>query len=380
MWISVDPRTKRLRIRFRVRGFSRQFYISTGLKDTKRNREIVRTKRDAIANDIALGRFDPTLKSYQPQQQISSVLVVQKSEAKYVLNLQELWEKYTEFKAAQLEVTTIVGPYKDTASLIGKLPSQSLEDGPKIRDYLLKQYSHFTAWDSLKKFSQCCKWAVDSLLIPDNPFERLQIKKPKRKSDEDDFKAFTLEQRDLIIQAFELHPNHRHYSSLIKFLFYTGCRPGEAFALTWADISEDCTRISFSKSCNLHKILKGTKNGKRRNFPCQSGGKLHQLLLSLKSELENPTGLVFRSITGCKLSTDITIRVWGEDKGVVKMLSQQGKLHYLKLYSTRHTFATWAIAMGQSPDKVAYWIGDDVRTVLKYYCHPNVSATECPDF
>lgn len=64
-WISADNRTQKLVIRFWVKGFPKQFFISTGLKDTKRNREIVRSKRDAIANDIALERFDSTLKSYQ---------------------------------------------------------------------------------------------------------------------------------------------------------------------------------------------------------------------------------------------------------------------------------------------------------------------------
>ncbi|ALF55473.1 hypothetical protein ACX27_25825 [Nostoc piscinale CENA21] len=67
-------------------------------------------------------------------------------------------------------------------------------------------------------------------------------------------------------------------------------------------------------------------------------------------------------------------------KGVVTELAENGLVPYLKLYSTRHTFATWAITSGASPEKVAYWLGDDVRTVLAYYCHPNVTKTECPDF
>ncbi|MBG1267770.1 Arm DNA-binding domain-containing protein [Nostoc sp. WHI] len=65
MWISADSRSGKLIIRFRVRGLGKQFFIATGLKDTKRNREIVRSRRDAIATDIALSRFDSTLKSYR---------------------------------------------------------------------------------------------------------------------------------------------------------------------------------------------------------------------------------------------------------------------------------------------------------------------------
>jgi integrase len=67
-------------------------------------------------------------------------------------------------------------------------------------------------------------------------------------------------------------------------------------------------------------------------------------------------------------------------KGVVRELASSDTVPYLKVYSTRHTFATWAIASGISPEKVAYWLGDNIKTVLKYYCHPDVTKTECPDF
>jgi integrase len=66
--------------------------------------------------------------------------------------------------------------------------------------------------------------------------------------------------------------------------------------------------------------------------------------------------------------------------GVVKSLADADKLLYLKPYATRHTFVTWAISSGISPDKVALWIGDTVETVLKYYCHPEIVNAECPDF
>ncbi len=66
--------------------------------------------------------------------------------------------------------------------------------------------------------------------------------------------------------------------------------------------------------------------------------------------------------------------------GVVRKLSNQEITPYLNPYATRHTFATWAIASGNSPDRVAYWIGDDVNTVLRYYVHPEATKGECPDF
>jgi integrase len=388
-WINVDPRTKKLSLRFRVRGFSRQFFISSGLKDTKSNRAVVRTKRDAIMTDIALGRFDGTLKSYQFLAAAEPLQIVADDQVQpHQLDLQEIWERFTEFQSTQLEKTTILNRYYTAHKIIKKLPTRQLNEARMIRDWLLVNYSHFSAWDNLSGYSRCCKWAVDSGLISENPFEKLQIQKPKHKGI--DRGAFTLEQRDIIIKAFEEHPNYRYYAPLIKFLFWTGCRPGEVFALTWEDISKDCRQININKSRNFKGITKTTKNGKQRVFPVKSGSKIHHLLIELTSKPAS-NKLVFTTKTGKPLNSDIFLDFWKETRveingktyhypGVVEELADQGKTVYLKPYATRHTFATWAITSGVSVDKVAFLIGDTVETVLKYYCHPEVVKFECPDF
>lgn len=389
-WINCDKRTGKLVIRFRVKGFPNQFFISSRLPDTKRNREIVRLKRDAIANDIALGAFDPTLEKYQFRASAISptALAASASKEKYQYNLQELWEKFTEFQSTQLEQSTIQGTYRQVANVITKSPTKKLEDAADIRNWLLSQWAYYTAWRNLSSYNQCCKWAVDSNLIPDNPFESLRIPRPKKRSHENQVKAYTLEQRDIIIAAFESHPRFAIYTSFIKFLFWTGCRPGEALALTWGDISSDCTRISISKAIasRIH-ALKGTKNNKRRVFPCSQGSKLQNLLLQIKPQSPNSNDPIFKSKSGHKLNSRIAEKFWlGHSvkgyfyPGVVTELADKGVVPYLSMYSTRHTFATWAIASGASPEKVAYWLGDDVPTVLEYYCHPDVTKAECPDF
>lgn len=388
-WINVDPRTKKLSLRFRVRGFSSQFYISTGLKDTKRNREIVRSRRDAIQTDISLGRFDHTLDSYQFHPAGKENKIQTSKKIKHQYNILELWNKFTDFQETQLEQTTILDKYVYISKYCQRLPTLSLDKASEIRDYLVKNNSQFSAKLILDYFNGCCRWAVDSRLINDNPFATLTLAKPKTKVKDDDCRAFTLEERDIIINAFENHGLYSHYAAIIKFLFWTGCRPGEAFALTWNDISDDCCKISINKSCNKYKILKSTKNNRKRIFPTQQGSKLQELLLSLRDE--NTTGLIFRSRTGLPMTSDLLKPAWTgytckqygklyRYTGVVKELAEQGIIPYLKPYSTRHTFATWAIAQGVSVDKVALWIGDTVETVLRFYCHPNVVEAECPDF
>ncbi|WGV25688.1 tyrosine-type recombinase/integrase [Halotia branconii] len=381
-WINVDPRTKKLSLRFRVRGFSRQFYLSTGLTDNRRNREILRSKRDAIANDIIFNRFDDSLNSYRPKR----LLAKESKESKLITqhSLFELWEKFTQFQEKQLEETTTRHKYKVIAVRIKKFPSQLVEDAPKIRDWLLANYSQFSVWETLIFLNRCCEWAVGSGYLTFNPFVNLQIKKPKRKSTkEDDYKAYNIEQRDFIIKAFELDHVNGHYADLIKFLFFTGCRHGEAFALRWSDIHSNCTRIKINKARNLFNIQKGTKNGKRRTFPCQQGSKLQSLLIQLRENANSSDDLIFRSKAGFPMNSDILGNCWRQSScglGVVRQLANGGKLPYLKPYSTRHTFATLAITSGVTPDKVALWIGDDVATVLKFYCHPESLSAECPDF
>lgn len=387
-WITIDKRTKKLVIRFRVRGYKKQFYIASGLKDTNRNREIVRIKRDAISTDITLGRFDESLKSYQFFTAKTNTAEVEKTTEKYKYNLAELWGKFTQYKSSFVEKTTLLVRYRAVERYIEKFPDCSLENAIGCRDWMLKNISLYMAYENLASFRSCCDWAVDSLLIPDNPYTKLIINKPKKKSN-DDYQAFTIEQRDVIIKAFENNAKHSCYAPLIKFLFWTGCRLGEAFALTWADISDDCTKIYIHKSCNMLGIKKGTKNNKKRVFPTQENSKLQSLLLEIRPSNYKKTDLIFRSKRGVKLNSDIAQSFWNEAigsngykyPGVVKELVDQGKIpQYLKPYATRHTFITWAITYGISPDKVALWVGDEVTTILKNYCHPNVVDASCPDF
>jgi integrase len=386
-WITVDKRSKRLVIRFRVKGYRKQFYIASGLKDTNRNREIVRLKRDAISTDILLDRFDESLDSYQFKlKNIKPALIV--SVKKYEYNLSELWDKFTQYKTAFLEKTTLAVKYRAVERYIAKLPDCSLDNAVECRNWMLNNISLYMTYENLASFKSCCDWAVNSKLIPDNPYEKLTINRPKRIADED-FRAFTVKQRDIIINAFESHRKHSSYAPLIKLLFWTGCRLGEAFALTWGDISDDCTKISITKSCNMFGIKKGTKNNKKRIFPTQENSKLHSLLLEIKPVNYKKTDLIFRSKTGAKINSDIVQNFWNESigssghkyPGVVRELVNQGHIpRYLKPYSTRHTFITWAITYGISPDKVALWVGDEVTTILKNYCHPNVVDASCPDF
>jgi integrase len=378
MAVLLDPKTKKLIIRFRVKGYAKQFYISSGLRNTKGNKSIVDSRWELIQREIALGEFDPTLDRYRFKPKNPVILTP-------TISLLELWDKFTTHQENILQQTTIEHIYKLIHNLISTLPTDSPQE---IKSYLFSKYSYGMVRLIINKLSQCYEWGINESLVTANPFQTLKLPKQKKRHTNDDIAAYTLEERDLIIDAFEKHKKYYYYAPLIKFLFWTGCRPGEAFALTWGDISEDCTKINISKSwASRIREVKATKNCKKRIFPAAPGGKLQKLLLSIRREGLSPDQPVFTNLRGKRISQPDLDAMWRgytsngyKYPGVVKALAAVGRVPYLKAYSTRHTFATWAIALGTSPDKVAYWLGDDTSTVLTYYCHPEISKSDCPDF
>jgi integrase len=377
MAVSLDPKSNKLVIRFRVKGYSKQFYLSTGLKDNKSNRAIVETRWELIQREISLNEFDPTLERYRFGNKRTEKKEVERTE----LTVIELWDKFTNFKSQLLEPTSIYN-YEVIAKLLPSLPSSPVE----IRNYLLANHSYSRAKEVIDYLSRCFDWAVESGLTNENKFKLLKLPTRKKSSNEK-ISAYTLEQRDLIIYHFENHHKFNHYANLIKFLFWSGCRPGEAFALTWGDISLDCTKITINKSyASREKLIKGTKNGKRRVFPATSGGKLQLMLMGMRGN-QKPSDLIFLGLSGQPMTLRILDKTWRGNQvgkyfypGVVRHLADKKIIPFLKVYAARHTFATWAIATGSTPDKVAYWLGDSIETVLEFYCHPEVSKSDCPDF
>jgi integrase len=382
MGVNIDPKSKKLNIRFSVPGYSKQFYLSSGLKNTKANKAIVDSRWELIQREISLGVFDASLERYR------FGLKKTNKPPKPKINLAELWDKFTDYQQSQIAETTILNRYKAVSRYIRRLPTHSLGEAIPIRDWLLKNTTPKMASLLINHFNQCCDWGVVSEVIDDNPFTKLKFKENKNNISKGDYRAFTLEQRDIIISAFEQHSKYSHYAPLIKFLFLTGCRHGEAFALTWSDVSLDCCQISINKSKNLYRIMKSTKNGVERIFPTKKDSKLQIMLQNIKPHSPQHGQLVFPDKAGNPLSSPTLQKIWKGYSvnsyyypGVVSDLVVQEKIpYYLKAYATRHTFATWAITTGVSPDKVALWIGDRAETVLRYYSHPDVVKDSCPDF
>jgi integrase len=126
------------------------------------------------------------------------------------------------------------------------------------------------------------KWAVKDKLIKENTFEKIEI---KIKKNDKKVIAFTKEERDKIIEYFEL--NYPHYAGIVSFCFYTGFRPSEAVGLQWSDIKSNY--ILFFRNTTVNRGKKITRNRLKtqlfREFPVNN--KIHEILTKQKKNNSN---------------------------------------------------------------------------------------------
>ncbi|MBD2166053.1 tyrosine-type recombinase/integrase [Calothrix membranacea FACHB-236] len=365
----------RLRLPRTVTEGGKQVYLSTGLDANEVNRRRVSSVANWMEEDILTGQLDPTLNRYREKLEAyrQPQLTIVKPKTPQT-DLVELWDRYCEFMKPQLASTTYLKDYaRKYKNHIKALPTKDLTQAIAIRDYLLTELSPNAAKRVITYIAACCKWAVGSGLIKDNPFAGMSedIKLPKHDSDAID--PFTREEMNNIIQAFE--ETRPHYAPFVKFLFWTGCRTGEAIALQWKHINSECTQITFSESYDSAlNIRKGTKTGKSRKFPCNT--QVRQLLLSIRPSSPDLEQSVFTSPTGGIINnTRFSNQVWKggkvgkkQYKGVIQQLMNEGKIdRYRCLYNTRHTFITLMLAEGLTVPTVAKLVGNSPEIILKHY-------------
>jgi integrase len=134
---------------------------------------------------------------------------------------------------------------------------------------------------TLTNINACCNWALKSQLIDANPFTGMasEIKLTKGGQEDLDIRSFSREERDIIINAFEESKIYKYYSPLVKFLFFTGCRPSEAIAIQWKQISADWRFVTFEQSITISSkglaIKDGLKTQSSRKFPINNQLNLH---------------------------------------------------------------------------------------------------------
>ena len=145
------------------------------------------------------------------------------------------------------------------------------------------------------------------------------------------------------------------YKLFFEFLFWTGCRRGEAIALQKKDVSNGRATIKYSQ--RTHKEgLKPTKTRQKRNIVLDD-----KLWSSIEPLLSEPGDYLFGGSTPISPSrADVIFK-----KAIIKSGVPQIRIHDL-----RHSHATWLINNGVNIVAVSKRLGHaSIEQTLKTYTH-----------
>jgi len=190
-------------------------------------------------------------------------------------------------------------------------------------------------------------------LLKVNPLK--SVPKPPAKSRE---RIITDEEREQILAAIK----DQQFRDFVFALTETGCRPGEVRKLTAADVDLNAGVWVLEH----HKSRKVT--GKPRFVYLTSAMvELTKRLIAI-----NPEGPIFRGPRGNRPFTANGVRC--------RFRELRRKLPHLKgvvAYCYRHTFATNALANGESPAIVAELLGHkDITMLQEHYSHLSQKTAE----
>jgi integrase len=210
-------------------------------------------------------------------------------------------------------------------------------------------------WDLLRQMlGRAAAWGY----LPNNPV--LLAKRPKRRSAPKRVVPPSIAQIEAIRRGLEIEG-----ATLVGVLAYTGLRPGECLALTWADVGE--ARIEVTKALSLGEVMDRTKTGRDRFVPLPRHVAADLRAWRLASGVPGDGDLVFPGREGAP---------WGENEyrrflrgRYRKAANAAGIPGNPRLYALRHAFCSMQIAAGRSILEVAKAAGHSPTMTLRTYGH-----------
>ncbi|MEM9805751.1 MAG: tyrosine-type recombinase/integrase [Cyanobacteria bacterium P01_D01_bin.56] len=290
-----------------------------------------------------------------------------------------IWLSYVEYKTPYVAPSTVVRDYAKFEKRILKMMKErpDLNDARDMRSWLVKNFSLETARRTIQQFNAACKFAVAMKDLPVNPFDGLtRYWGRSRTVIEENYTAFTADERAAIIEEFEL--NDPYYADWVKFLFLSGCRPEEASALKWGDVASDFSEILINKALPVDtRIEQPTKTYRSTRFPCNS--QMKGLLRDMQKRQLFPasSGWLLPSVKGGPFDyKNFQSRHW---KPLVEKLVRDRKVaFYFSEYHARHTFITELVKKGIDEQDISYICRTSVAMIQRCYASQsrNVSVPE----
>ncbi|MGA1846869.1 Arm DNA-binding domain-containing protein [Deferribacter abyssi] len=354
MPMGVYARNGILWLNFTYKGI--RCYESLGITDTKTNRKYAERLLSEIKNKIALDIFNYA--DYFPESKRLELFGFKKSQPKKLYEVANEFtaSKENKYKAGLLSYSTIKNTKKELKDFIAHFGQYQID---KIKPIDIEQWiTEFaqgrkpkTVNNAISTIKLLFKYAEAKEYISNNPTVHIKhLKQPKP-----DIEPFTREEMITILEYFK--KQYPHLYPLLAFLFFTGCRTGEALAAKWENLDTNNWTYYIKESFSNHR-LSGTKTIYSTRvidiIPLlQEILKSHKAATFMKSEFMflNKDGKPYTS------SKSIVQYYW---RPALKRLG----IRYRQLYQTRHTYAVLSLIAGENPHYVAKQMGHSNMQML----------------
>jgi integrase len=355
--VHVEVRNGWLKLRWSHQG--RRYDLALGLPDGSLNRQIAERKASEIEIDITTENFDPTLNKYRPEPQSQPS----------GLSVAELFQKFMTHKSREVYPQTLI-KYDATLKSLREFFKESAatsvtpERAEEFRAWFAARInpstqqpnSPATVKERITLIGACWDWAIAENLLPTNPWPSMarRIKVGKTQSP----KPFNPEKIAQIIQGFRTDRYYAYYTDYVEFMLGTGCRPGEAIALKWKHVADDCSSVWIGEAY-YRGMSKDTKNTKTGTVLLSQA--LKRLFLKRKPNNSASEDLVFPAPKGGHIhDQDFRSRAW-------KTVLAKVGIPYRKPYTTRSTLISYWLAQGEDPLTVAKMTRTSVKTIYEHY-------------
>ena len=398
-------------------------YLYLGLQDNEENRLIAEGVATEINDDIKHNKLNKELSYYLPQNKLARSIGIAHDSCSPKVTLRELHDAFMVDYRKEISDRTYEDRFRSTYE---KGIDNSCNDLSKQLDLIISFKEQFCPSDFLRicgHVSRLIKWGKRHKIIDLSFQDEIQLlkqdyaspiskRKPPAKTSEIDgyfhdnsYKGFSRAEAEIVIRGFEDHYkqyekfnkpeiifNTKMMANLVKFRYWTGCRPSEAIALRRCDVDPNFDHIvfrhGFDRTKREIKSLKTEKKGMEgehtRKFPCGEKLKilLEELLPKFHMSSGNRNAFVFPNYKGKPFGKHLIDRHWTGRHlkgkwypGVIMELVEQKKIsQHLVFYSTRHTWITLQLQAGVPVQNVAKLAGNSPEMIMKHYASfiPNI--------
>ena len=207
-------------------------------------------------------------------------------------------------------------------------------------------------------------YAVELELIETNPLRDLVLKYKKKKFEID---PLTESESYLLLEQSKTFGDGSYYPVILCAL-RTGMRIGEMQALKWSDIDFDSRQIEVKRSFRMDRVT-DTKNHKRRrvDMTLHLTETLKEHRTAQKRDALKKGGPVSEFVFS---GTKNKFLNRGTLKYVLNRCLKRAGLHYVRIHSLRHSYATIRLMRGHNAGDVSYQLGhSSIKITYDIYAH-----------